>query len=343
VPVAPPDPSHHARPRRTRATLVTLVIAALALSLGACGSDDAEGDAGGDAASTDTTTAALAVGELDDVVVGGEPDAKPTLTYDWPLSVGSTTARVITDGAGVTVTEGMSVVFDHVAVNARDGKEFDTTFGAQPLTVVMDIEQTLPGMVKGLLGAKVGSRVLMAIAPADGFQPTGGIPESGIEADDTLLILADVRSVRTPLSRAEGAAVAPRDGLPRVTLADDGTPTIAAPSGTAPTELIVQPLIEGTGAAVGAGQTVLAHYTGLIWATGEEFDSSWGRGEPASFSLAPGGVIDAWSQGLVGVTIGSQVIMVVPPALGYGAEGNADAGISRTDTLLFVIDILDAY
>jgi len=141
-------------------------------------------------------------------VVAGEGEAKPTVTYGWPLSVDTTASRVISEGDGTPIADGVSVVFDYLALNARDGTEFDSSFGGEPLIVVMDEAKTLPGMVKGLLGAKVGSRVLMAIAPADGFQPTGGIPDSGIEPDDTLLIVADVRSVRSPLDRAAGEVLA---------------------------------------------------------------------------------------------------------------------------------------
>jgi peptidylprolyl isomerase len=64
---------------------------------------------------------------------------------------------------------------------------------------------------------------------------------------------------------------------------------------------------------------------------------------PAAFQIGAGRVIDGWDQGLVGQKIGSQVLLVIPPELGYGANGNPDAGISGTDTLVFVVDILDAY
>ena len=93
---------------------------------------------------------------------------------------------------------------------------------------------------------------------------------------------------------------------------------------------------------VTAGQTVTVHYTGVIWATGKQFDSSWDRGAPLDTVIGQGSVIAGWDEGLVGQTVGSQVLLVVPPDKGYGTAGQRRAGIKGTDTLVFVVDILDA-
>ena len=79
------------------------------------------------------------------------------------------------------------------------------------------------------------------------------------------------------------------------------------------------------------------HYTGVIWATGEVFDSSWTLGEPTSFATTD--VIPGFGKALVGQTVGSQVIAVIPPSEGYGEAGSGDL-IGGTDTLVFVVDIL---
>jgi peptidylprolyl isomerase len=156
-----------------------------------------------------------------------------------------------------------------------------------------------------------------------------------------LLFVIDVKSVA--LARAAGDPVAPAAGLPKVTLAANGKPTITVPSTAAPAQLVVQPLIKGAGPVVASGQTITVHYTGVIWANGKQFDSSWDRREPVDFSIGTGKVIAAWDEGLVGQTVGSQVLLLVPPDKGYGATGNSQAGISGTDTLVFVVDILNAY
>lgn len=115
-------------------------------------------------------------------------------------------------------------------------------------------------------------------------------------------------------------------------------PTVEAGEGEL-TELVVTPLIEGTGPAVESGQTITVNYVGILYNEGEEFDSSWSRGQPASFPIGVGGVIPGWDQGLVGVTIGSRVQLDIPAELAYGTEpdGGRPAGPLR-----FVVDVLGA-
>jgi peptidylprolyl isomerase len=287
---------------------------------------------------------------LDAITVGGTFDESATVEVDGPFTTETTYRRVLEEGDGDPVEAGQSVDFQNVAVNGRDGVEFDNSYeasgeGGGPPSIVMDETQIIPGLVRGLIDVPVGSRVLIAVAPQDGFQEQGGIPDAGIEADDTIIFVVDVLEATTPtapLDRAEGTEVEPDEGLPTVELDDTGKPTITLPEGDPPTELVTQVLIEGDGAEVESGQTITAHYTGVIWPGGEQFDSSWDRGEPADFPIGVGGVIPGWDEGLVGQTVGSQILLVIPPDQGYGPDGNADAGISGTDTLVFVVDILAA-
>ena len=138
--------------------------------------------------------------------------------------------------------------------------------------------------------------------------------------------------------RASGEPQAPQAGFPTVELDADGRPTVTVPEADAPTELGVETLIKGDGATVQAGDTVTVQYQGVIWNTGEIFDESWSRGAPATFSTDQ--VITGFADGMVGQTVGSQTVVVIPPADGYGESGQPQAGISGTDTLVFVIDIL---
>jgi peptidylprolyl isomerase len=235
------------------------------------------------------------------------------------------------------------VTFDYVVVDGRTGKELETTYGAAPAAATLDETQIAPAIVHGLVGTAVGSRVLMAVAPKDGLAKA--LAGKGVKKQDTILFVVDVRGIRTPLARATGTPVSPPAGLPTVALdAATGKPTITVPASTAaPTNLVAQSLIQGSGPAVAAGQTITVHYTGVIWATGKQFDSSWSSGQPIDFVIGAGKVIPGWDQGLVGVPVGSQVLLVVPPALGYGSTGQSSAGISGTDTLVFVVDVLDAF
>jgi FKBP-type peptidyl-prolyl cis-trans isomerase len=79
--------------------------------------------------------------------------------------------------------------------------------------------------------------------------------------------------------------------------------------------------------------------TGVVWRTGKVFDSSWARGFPESFVLGAGQVIPGWEAGLNGLRVGSRVLLILPPRLGYGQAGDPP-DVGGHDTLVFVIDIL---
>jgi peptidylprolyl isomerase len=315
-----------------RAAGALLALAALATAA-ACGSGSAATTASASSASADLTS----------ITLSGAPGAKPTVKIPTPFSVKQTSKRVLTAGTGPTVTTGQKVTVDYTGFNGADGKEFDSSLGAgkKAPSFVLDPGQTLAGLVKGLVGQNVGSRLLLAIPPADGYGTTGAA-SAGIGPTDTILIVVEIKGVRNVLSRAIGAAVAPKAGLPAVKLAADGKPAITVPAGNPPAQLVVQPLIVGQGAKVEKGQQITVHYTGVVWPGGKQFDSSWDSGKPATFGIGVGQVIAGWDEGLVGQPIGSQLLMVIPPDKGYGAAGKPDGGIKGTDTLVFVVDILDA-
>jgi peptidylprolyl isomerase len=93
---------------------------------------------------------------------------------------------------------------------------------------------------------------------------------------------------------------------------------------------------------VAKGDLLVANYLGQIW-RGKVFDNSYDRRRPAAFPIGLGQVIPGWDETLVGATIGSRVLLSIPPAKGYGSTGNPQAGIKGTDTLVFVVDLLGTY
>jgi peptidylprolyl isomerase len=300
----------------------------------ACAPDEATDDA------ADTTEAApveLASSDLGDIDVSGEEGEEPVLDFPQAFGVEETERLVLTEGEGDEVAAGTTVSFHFLFVNGRDGCVIESSYAGDPAQVPF-ADDLLAGVFTGLEGLTPGSQAITAIAPVDGL---GEDPTVGLLADDTLLFLVDVLDVRTPLARAEGEPVTPPEGLPTVVLDETGAPTITLPGGEPPTDLVTQVLIQGTGPAVETDQTITAHYTGVKWADGSVFDSSWERGSAASFPIAPGSVIDGWVQGLTGQAVGSQVLLVIPPALAY-PEGTGDGSITGEDTLVFVVDILDA-
>jgi len=106
-------------------------------------------------------------------------------------------------------------------------------------------------------------------------------------------------------------------------------------------ELIATTLIKGDGDVVKKGQTLTVDYLGQVYDAEQPFDESYSK-EPAEFPIGVGQVIPGWDERLVGRTVGSRVILEIPPAKGYGEQGNEQAGIKGTDTLFFVVDILGA-
>lgn len=278
---------------------------------------------------------------LDDVRVTGQPGVKPRLDFSKPFTVTSTQKRILRRGTGVTLSEGINIRMHYVGVNGTDGKEFDTSYGGKPRPTAFNSDSVIPGFLRALTGAKVGSRVLFAVPPADGYGIKGA-PAAGIGPTDTLLFVVDVTSARKPLTRAEGTKVKPkRKNLPQVTSDAKGKPKITLPGGPPPTSLVVQPLVRGSGPKVQKGQTVTVHLLGIVWSNRKQFESSWG-GHPENFRIGVGLTLQALDIGLVGQTIGSRVLFVIPPDHGFGAEGKPSVGIRGTDTLVLVVDVLDS-
>jgi peptidylprolyl isomerase len=125
------------------------------------------------------------------------------------------------------------------------------------------------------------------------------------------------------------------DTLVKVTANAGEAPTITAPTGDAPTELIAQDVITGSGTEVVATSTLTVHYTLMKWSDGSILESSWTSGTPATFALS--GVIQGWQQGLPGAKVGGRRLLVIPPALGYGPLAGHPL---EKDTLIFAVDII---
>ena len=113
-------------------------------------------------------------------------------------------------------------------------------------------------------------------------------------------------------------------------------PELDAPEGPAPTELTITDIVVGEGAEATPGATVNVHYLGVEYDTGDEFDSSWSRGQSINFPL--GQLIAGWQQGIPGMKVGGRRKLVVPPHLAYGPAGGGHRLSGQT--LIFVIDLL---
>jgi len=158
-----------------------------------------------------------------------------------------------------------------------------------------------------------------------------------------VLVICALGIAGSLVSTFAGATALPSTAtLPTATGTFGHAPTITFPHGSPPTTLSTVVLRQGTGPVVAKGNLLVANYVGQLWA-GKVFDSSYARGETAAFPIGLGMVIPAWDKVLVGEKVGTRLLMVAPPADGYGATGNTGAGIGPNATLVFVVDIVAAY
>lgn len=260
-----------------------------------------------------------------------------------------TEVSVVSRGTGAVVKVGELAVVDDYGRTWRNPATFQDTFGdAEPpdtLPVGTGNIQ-LTGLDRALVGVPVGSRVLVLLPPSAGFGSVKtGLP-TGVTKTDTAVLVFDVRAAYTGAAGPIGTPVASSagtSGLPTVSGALTTKPVISIPKAAAPTALSATTLIQGSGPVTASGDVLVVQYVGQIWATGKEFDSSWSSGMPAGFTVGIGHLIPGWDKALVGVKVGSRLLLVVPPADGYGSAGESAAGISGTDTLVFVVDILGAF
>jgi peptidylprolyl isomerase len=274
--------------------------------------------------------------QVDSIEVSTERLTKPTVTFASPITAESIQSRVVFEGDGDVFTGKNLIEFEFAGYNGGTGEllqetEFD---GLNPSPGFFGPE-SVPNFCSALVGAKEGSRVVAIFPPKDAHDGLG-VESLGIGPNDSFVFVFDLS--RVYLEQAEGSAVAPEAGMPAVVTTPDGVPGITIPNTDAPSELRISQLIKGSGETVNSGDNVTMHYSGFLWDNGTKFDSSWDKGTPAQFEVSPGMLIDGFLSAVVGQPVGSRVVVVIPPALGYGEQ--ASATIPANSTLVFVIDIL---
>jgi len=293
--------------RRAAALLVFPLLAAAAAA--GCGSSSSSSSAQGTSNSAVTVT--------------GKFGAAPKVTIPAEKAGGTLYIKTLIQGTGSPLTTAQTLKGNFALYDwsGTTHKLLGSTYTTGSPTLF--VGQVIPGLEKAIIGEKVGSRVLAVIPPKDAFGSKGN-PNAGVKGTDTLVFVIDLDQAYT------------------VTAAPGKAPAVTIPSSTPPKSLQVKALIKGTGPKVAAGQELLVQYTGINWRTKKAFDSSWSRSQPYPVQIGAGQVIKGWDTGLVGQTVGSRVLLVIPPADGYGTAGQATAGIKGTDTLIFVVDIITA-
>ncbi|GLW64940.1 peptidylprolyl isomerase [Actinomadura rubrobrunea] len=248
-------------------------------------------------------------------------------------------------GGGEGARKGDLVVADYVGYRwNKDGNKLlaNSYISGQP--GAFPTGRLVPGLDKALLGVRPGDRVVAKIPPEEGYGDKGDTQHQ-VGAGDSLVYVLDIRGVYGRTAHARGREQRLDDPkLPRVTPGAPGqAPKVSVPRAAAPKTLQVRTLIQGEGPPVAKGRLVALQYVGVFWRDGREFDSSWRSGRPYAVTIGTGQVIKGWDQALVGQKVGSRLLLVVPPSLGYGKQGLPQAGIKGDDTLVFVVDLLGVH
>jgi peptidylprolyl isomerase len=328
--------------RRLRRPTAALCAVLLAPALVSCGGSDKADDP--NPASESSESSGAAAGELDEVSFSGE--VGESITAKWSSAVETpkeTTATTLIKGDGDAVADGDTVsTYLWVGNGTSQEQVFSDYDNGAPESIPNDPDR-LDDVFRALLeGQTYGSRVAVVASASEIFGEQGN--QFGVDPDDSLVVVADLveKAAVAPTPTDDKAHDAAPDDQPTV-VEKNGKPTgldfsgLDEPALDTPVQRVV--LKEGTGAAVKASDTVTVNYLGSTYDAKAPFDDSYSTGQPLNSSL--GGLIPGWSIGLAGVKVGSRVLLQIPPAFGYGAQGSGEA-IPGNATLWFVIDVVKA-
>ncbi|KAA9110619.1 FKBP-type peptidyl-prolyl cis-trans isomerase [Microbacterium rhizomatis] len=314
--------------RKIPAVVAALGLAALALA--GCSSS-------GLGAASCPRPSATASPALDGVTVSGTPDAAPDVSINTPFHVDTTAVEDVVTGTGTAIVDDEQlVVLDITVFSGVTGEKLISTPYDGDLSRVFPVSEwvkSFPSFADALHCATEGSRIVVGLAPGD-IEPQIMTSTLALNESDSAVAVIDVR--KAFLTKADGAdQYNDALGMPTVVRAPDGRPGIIVPDATPPSDLVVQTIKKGDGAEVTGDVPVRIAYTGVTWAGRKVFDTTWG-GEPPSVTLST--LVPGLAEGLKGQTVGSQVLVVVPPDQGYGStqKGSVPPG----STLVYVVDIL---
>ena len=243
------------------------------------------------------------------------------------------------EGVGHLYVSGEKLTVQYVGYDYETGKKFASSWEeGKPFTFTLGKGEAIEGWEEGLRGIEGGDRREMVVPPTE----TKGKFPPGIPQGKTVVFVVEP----TPSYAAKAAKAAKEEAAAekakhhsKAKSPPQTKPTVKVPSGPPPPKLKVEDLKEGEGPAAKAGDEVKVQYVGVDYKTGKEFDSSWSRSEPFSFTLGVGEVIKGWDQGIEGMKAGGRRELIVPPGLAYGSK--KVGAIAPNSTLVFVVDLLE--
>lgn len=261
--------------------------------------------------------------------------AVPKVSFAPGIDASVIETAVVKEGTGPKITGSQTINVDLVSLGGSNTSVLrQTAFnGTDTISEYLTppTDPAAPTLCNALGGVREGSQVVVLV------------PKSVTGGSESAVLFLQINKVNLPY--AVGDAVGNLEsGIPNVVRdSTNGKPSVQWTSAPAPTELKVVTLIKGWGAPIkaNAGESINVHYRLWTWGSQTEADSSWSREAPFDTPLQSKSVIEGWVKGLDGVTVGSQVMLVVPPSLGYGDVAQGET-LPANSTLVFVIDVLGA-
>lgn len=300
-----------------------IVTAGLIASLTAC-------TTGTEAQSCDSSVAS---GDASSVITAsGDFGSAPTINFPTPLVTKKLQRSELIEGSGAPVQDGDTALIKFTILDGTTGEVLQQGDYSSASASVTVGGSAIAAVSEGLKCTTLGSRVAIVSSATDAGQTGEGA------STDSVVFIIDVDQVFP--ARASGTPQIPQSGMPSVVTAPDGTPGIVIPKQDAPEDLVSNVLIKGDGAVLKANDQVVVKFTGFVWSDSSVFNSTWTGGGDASFVAlaASDTVTTGFVTGMIGQTVGSQVLIVVPAAEGYGDAGTT--GVPGGSTLVYVVDIL---
>jgi peptidylprolyl isomerase len=304
---------------------------AAALTLAGCGSSNSSDSSSGDNGSG---------ASFDAVSISGDVGTDLTVKFNSALTDVKDQTKVLTQGSGDTVATGDSLIIQTVIADGTTQKTVASSYQDKQPQVVTLTSQVQAIFLNALKDKTVGSRVAVMAPGEEIFGPSGNA-QLGVSQKDSVLIVFDI--LGKPLDKPDGTQHAAPSWAPKVESSKgviSGLDFAKAPKPSG--KLRSANLYDGTGPVVKKGQTIFARYLGVVYGGKKPFDENFSGDAPATFQIGAGRVIKGWDKTLVGQHVGSEVLLAIPPAEGYGKKGQPSAGIKGTDTLYFVVDIVGA-
>ncbi|MFF9393907.1 FKBP-type peptidyl-prolyl cis-trans isomerase [Streptomyces griseoluteus] len=331
---------------RRRSLLLAAVPAGL-VTLAGCGDGDAKSSRASASPSPSASSPPppkIVDGPLPAITAGTKFGEKPTVAKGPGEPSKDLAVRTVIAGNGRPVAENDFIKANYLGQIWSSGKVFDNSYDRNPLVLQLAQGSIIDGWRYALTGKKIGSRVEIAVPPTWGYGPSGN-EQAGIKGTDTLVFVIDLLDSYNTKSSAKGKVVPQTDpALPKVATNTDGNqPKVTLPKSDPPKKLVSNYIIEGDGDEVTRKQAVLCQFQGLEWQGGRTFQKTYGSGRLSQFSVEQmEQVVKGLAQGITGKKVGSRVLIVVPPDLGYGDNPPSGSGIKKGATLVFTVDILAA-